>query len=48
VAQIEEMEKGESDGRVMNAIEEASVRSLRECLDILRAKVPAAAGQDSG
>jgi hypothetical protein len=48
VAQIEAMEKGESDGEVMNAIEEASVRSLRECLDILRAKVPAAAGEEGG
>jgi hypothetical protein len=48
VAQIEAMENGESDDGVMKAIEEASVRSLRECLEILRAKVPAAAGQDGG
>ena len=48
VAQIEAMERGESDDGVMNAIEEASVRSLRECLDILRAKFPATSGQDSG
>jgi hypothetical protein len=48
VAQIEAMEKGESDERVMNAIEEASVRSLRECSVILRTKVPAAAGEEGG
>jgi hypothetical protein len=32
----------------MNAIEEASVSSLRGCLEILRAKVPAAAGDEGG
>jgi hypothetical protein len=46
VAQIEAMEKGESDEGVTNAIEEALVRSLRECLEILRAKVPPVFGQD--
>lgn len=46
IAQIEAMERGESDEGVMKAIEEASGRSIRECVEILRAKVPAAAVKD--
>jgi len=46
VAQIEAMERGESGQGVMNAIEEASGRSIRECLEILKAKVPTAIEQE--
>ena len=48
VAQIEAMERGERDQGVMKAIEEASGRSIRECLEILKAKVPTATEQEEG
>ncbi len=46
LAQIEAMERGESEEGVQRAIEEAAVGSVRECLEILKGKAEAAAANE--